>query len=94
MRGQVDKYAWVDVGSSYLAGELAAAFLWAQLEEADRITAERLSIWDRYHRLIAPLEAAGLAAPPASSPPTATTTRTCTMCCSTRTSTATACSRR
>ncbi len=58
-RGEVDKYTWQEVGSSYLAGELAAAFLWAQLEEADRITAERLSIWDRYHRLIAPLEAEG-----------------------------------
>ena len=58
-RGEVDKYTWQEVGSSYLAGELAAAFLWAQLEEAERITAERLTIWNRYHELIAPLEAGG-----------------------------------
>ncbi len=58
-RGQVDKYTWQEVGSSFLPGELVAAFLWAQLEEADRITAERLARWDRYHALLAPLEAAG-----------------------------------
>jgi dTDP-4-amino-4,6-dideoxygalactose transaminase len=58
-RGEVDKYTWQEVGSSYLAGELAAAFLWAQLEEAEKITAERLAIWNRYHSLIAPLEAQG-----------------------------------
>jgi dTDP-4-amino-4,6-dideoxygalactose transaminase len=59
-RGEVDKYTWQDLGSSYLAGELAAAFLWAQLEEADQITAQRLAIWHRYHGLIQPLEAQGL----------------------------------
>lgn len=59
-RGQVDKYTWVDVGSSYLPGELVAAFLWAQLQEAETITAARLAIWARYHALLAPLEAAGL----------------------------------
>jgi dTDP-4-amino-4,6-dideoxygalactose transaminase len=48
-RGQVDKYTWVDVGSSYLPGEIIAAFLWAQLEEAESITAKRLVIWDIYH---------------------------------------------
>jgi dTDP-4-amino-4,6-dideoxygalactose transaminase len=48
-RGQVDKYTWVDFGSSYLPGELISAFLWAQLEEADTITARRMSIWNRYH---------------------------------------------
>jgi dTDP-4-amino-4,6-dideoxygalactose transaminase len=58
-RGEVDKYTWQDVGSSYLAGELVAAFLWAQMEEAERITAERLAIWNRYHEFIAPLEAQG-----------------------------------
>lgn len=47
-RGQVDKYTWVDVGSSYLPGEVTAAFLYAQLEEAATITARRLAIWDRY----------------------------------------------
>jgi dTDP-4-amino-4,6-dideoxygalactose transaminase len=59
-RGEVDKYTWQDLGSSYLAGELAAAFLWAQLEAADQITAERLAIWNRYHSLVKPLEAQGL----------------------------------
>ncbi|MEJ7685845.1 MAG: dTDP-4-amino-4,6-dideoxygalactose transaminase [Variovorax sp.] len=58
-RGQVDKYTWQEVGSSFLPGELVAAFLWAQLEEADRITAERLARWDSYHELLAPLEADG-----------------------------------
>jgi len=58
-RGQVDKYTWVDVGSSYLPGEVIAAFLWAQMEEAESITARRLALWDRYHAALAPLEAAG-----------------------------------
>ncbi len=58
-RGQVDKYTWVDIGSSYLPGELIAAFLWAQMEEADDITARRLAIWDRYHDALKPLEGAG-----------------------------------
>jgi len=48
-RGQVDKYTWVDIGSSYLPGELIAAFLWAQMEEAEAITAKRLEIWNAYH---------------------------------------------
>jgi dTDP-4-amino-4,6-dideoxygalactose transaminase len=59
-RGQVDKYTWEEIGSSYLPGELISAFLWAQLEEAERITAERLKAWQRYHELLEPLEAAGL----------------------------------
>ena len=58
-RGQVDKYTWVDLGSSYLPSELVAAFLAAQLEEADHITSRRLAIWDRYHAWAAPLESAG-----------------------------------
>lgn len=58
-RGQVDKYTWVDIGSSYLPGEVIAAFLWAQMEEADNITARRLALWDGYHAALAPLEAAG-----------------------------------
>nr|WP_315402261.1 dTDP-4-amino-4,6-dideoxygalactose transaminase [uncultured Duganella sp.] len=58
-RGQVDKYTWVDIGSSYLPGEVIAAFLWAQMEEADAITARRLALWERYHAALAPLEAAG-----------------------------------
>jgi len=58
-RGEVDKYTWQEVGSSYLPGELVAAFLWAQLEEADRITRERLAIWQYYHDLLAPFETKG-----------------------------------
>jgi len=48
-RGQVDKYSWVDIGSSYLPGEIIAAFLWAQMQEAEHITARRLAIWKSYH---------------------------------------------
>lgn len=59
-RGQVDKYTWVDLGSSYLPGEIVAAFLWAQMEEADTITRRRLDIWTRYHAAFEGLEAAGL----------------------------------
>lgn len=55
-RGEVDKYTWQDVGSSFLPGELISAFLWAQLEEAERITNQRLAIWQRYHTLMEPLE--------------------------------------
>jgi dTDP-4-amino-4,6-dideoxygalactose transaminase len=58
-RGQVDKYTWVDVGSSFLPGEITAAFLCAQIEEADQITARRLAIWERYHQWAAPHEKAG-----------------------------------
>lgn len=59
-RGEVDKYTWQEVGSSFLPGELIAAFLWAQLEEAERITNQRLAIWQRYHELMEPLEQKGL----------------------------------
>ena len=59
-RGEVDKYTWHEMGSSFLPGELTAAFLWAQLEEADKITSKRLKIWNLYHQLIEPLEAKGI----------------------------------
>ena len=59
-RGEVDKYTWQSAGSSFLPGELIAAFLWAQLQEADSITQRRLSAWDTYHQLLEPLEADGL----------------------------------
>jgi dTDP-4-amino-4,6-dideoxygalactose transaminase len=59
-RGQVDKYTWVDVGSSYLPSEIIAAFLWAQMEDAGAITRRRLAMWDRYHAALATLEAAAL----------------------------------
>lgn len=58
-RGQVDKYTWVDIGSSYLPGEIIAAFLWAQMEEADDITARRMAIWSTYHEELIELERAG-----------------------------------
>jgi dTDP-4-amino-4,6-dideoxygalactose transaminase len=58
-RGQVDKYTWVDLGSSFLPSEIIAAFLWAQLEEADDLTARRLAIWHRYHEALADLEQRG-----------------------------------
>lgn len=58
-RGEIDKYTWQEVGSSFLPGELNAAFLWAQLEAGDRITKERLAIWHRYHVLMEPLEQMG-----------------------------------
>jgi dTDP-4-amino-4,6-dideoxygalactose transaminase len=63
-RGQVDKYTWVDLGSSYLPGEIVAAFLWAQMEEADSITKRRVDIWETYHRSLGDLEAAGKARRP------------------------------
>lgn len=59
-RGHVDKYTWQEVGSSFLPGELIAAFLWAQLEDAKRITADRLALWNHYHELFQPLEARGV----------------------------------
>jgi dTDP-4-amino-4,6-dideoxygalactose transaminase len=59
-RGEVDKYTWQDIGSSFLPNEMTAAFLWAQLEQAQRITSERLAIWRRYHDLLEPLEQRGL----------------------------------
>jgi dTDP-4-amino-4,6-dideoxygalactose transaminase len=58
-RGEVDKYTWQEVGSSFLPGELTAAFLWAQLEDAESITATRVAAWNRYHQALAPLEAEG-----------------------------------
>ena len=58
-RGQVDKYTWVDIGSSYLPGEITAAFLWAQMQDAEFITSRRLSIWQRYHAAFEKLEQAG-----------------------------------
>jgi dTDP-4-amino-4,6-dideoxygalactose transaminase len=58
-RGQVDKYTWVDIGSSYLPSELVAAFLCAQLEEADKINHQRLILWDAYYQGLKPLADAG-----------------------------------
>jgi len=58
-RGEVDKYTWMDVGSSYLPGELTAAFLWAQLQHAGNITTRRMAIWRQYHAAFASFEADG-----------------------------------
>jgi dTDP-4-amino-4,6-dideoxygalactose transaminase len=64
-RGEVDKYTWVDIGSSYLPGEVTAAFLWAQMEEAKTITERRLAIWNAYHEGFADLERLGKVRRPA-----------------------------
>ena len=58
-RGEVDKYSWVDIGSSYLPGELIAAFLWAQMEESEAITAKRMEVWNYYHQAFDTLEISG-----------------------------------
>jgi len=58
-RGQVDKYTWVDYGSSYLPSELVAAFLWAQMEESKDITSRRLNTWNEYHTAFESLEQQG-----------------------------------
>lgn len=58
-RGQVDKYTWVNYGSSYLPSDMNAAYLWAQLEEADKINQKRLKLWNYYHEHLADLEEQG-----------------------------------
>jgi dTDP-4-amino-4,6-dideoxygalactose transaminase len=58
-QGRIDKYTWVDIGSSFLPGEITAAFLLAQMQEATKITQKRLDSWIQYHELLAPLEKAG-----------------------------------
>ncbi len=58
-RGQVDKYTWVDFGSSYLPSELNAAYLYAQLEQADKIDEKRMSIWNFYNKELEVLDKAG-----------------------------------
>src|SRR5262249_22208825 len=63
-RGQVDKYTWVDLGSSYLPSELVAAFLWAQMQQAQAITDRRRALWQRYYDAFADDEARGRARRP------------------------------
>jgi dTDP-4-amino-4,6-dideoxygalactose transaminase len=58
-RGQVDKYTWRDIGSSYLMSDLQAAYLWAQLEAAEPINQRRLALWDNYHCALQPLAQTG-----------------------------------
>jgi len=59
-RGQVDKYSWVDVGSSFLPSDINAAFLWAQFEQAQEITRKRMQLWQTYHKAFAELETQGI----------------------------------
>lgn len=56
LRGQIDKYSWVDIGSSYLPSELSAAYLYGQLEIADEINEDRLNSWQKYYVFLKPLE--------------------------------------
>jgi dTDP-4-amino-4,6-dideoxygalactose transaminase len=64
LRGQVDKYTWQDIGSSYQPSEITAAFLWPQLEDSASTTATRMAIWNRYHAAFGELERAGVASRP------------------------------
>src|SRR5262249_37435159 len=57
--GEVAEYSWVDLGAGAVLGELAAAYLWGQLEVADQIVSARRALWSAYHERLAPLEAAG-----------------------------------
>lgn len=59
LRGQVDKYSWVSMGSSYLPSDMNAAYLYAQLEAAEEINSDRLASWHRYYKLLKPLEEQG-----------------------------------
>lgn len=59
-RGQVDKYTWVDIGSSYLPSEMNAAYLWAQFEIADKVNNARLAIWNLYYNGLKELEENGI----------------------------------
>jgi dTDP-4-amino-4,6-dideoxygalactose transaminase len=70
-RGEIDKYTWVDIGSSFLPGDIIAAFLWAQLEQAEAIIARRRAMWNRYHEGFADIERAPLVRRPVA-PPEAT----------------------
>ena len=59
-RGEIDKYTWVDVGSSFLPSEILAAFLWAQLQQLEPILADRMRMWQRYNDQLAGLEERGI----------------------------------
>lgn len=59
-RGEVNKYGWVDTGSSFLPSEVVAAFLWAQLEELDNIQSRRKLLWNKYYELLKPLAEQGM----------------------------------
>ncbi len=59
-RGEIDKYGWVDIGSSFLPSEVIAAFLYAQLENIENIQRKRIHIWNKYYKYLKPLEDKGL----------------------------------
>ena len=59
IEGIVDKYSWIGCGSSYLPGEIISAFLWAQMQNADKITSQRVKIWNKYYEAFATLESEG-----------------------------------
>lgn len=58
-RGQIDKYTWVDFGSSYLPSDMNAAYLWAEIESIDRIFDDRMATWNAYYKALLPLQEAG-----------------------------------
>ena len=58
-RGEVNKYGWCDIGSSFLPSEVVAAFLWAQLESMDEIQTKRKLLWEKYYKLLKPLAEQG-----------------------------------
>ncbi|MBL7936522.1 MAG: dTDP-4-amino-4,6-dideoxygalactose transaminase [Bacteroidia bacterium] len=62
-RGEVDKYGWVDIGSSFLPSDIIAAFLYAQLENLDKIQTRRKQIWNQYYEALKPLEEKGIQLP-------------------------------
>lgn len=61
LRGQVDKYGWVSIGSSFLPSDINAAYLWPQLEDAEKINEARLACWNSYYEQLQPLQEAGFA---------------------------------
>lgn len=60
IKGKVDKYSWMDLGSSYLPSDIIAAFLWAQISKAREITSHRMKVWNNYHKYLAEFESQGL----------------------------------
>ena len=56
-RGEVDKYGWVDIGSSFLPSDLLSAYLWAQLEDLEDLQRKRIAAWEMYHKLLSPIAA-------------------------------------
>jgi dTDP-4-amino-4,6-dideoxygalactose transaminase len=59
-KGEVDRYTWQHIGSSYVPSDLIAAFLWAQMEEAEALTLKRAAVWEDYHRELEGMEKAGV----------------------------------